>query len=53
MATRKKGGLSGAVKGRVQVKNPITNRWVKLNTKTGRIVSHKSTTGPYKNVRRK
>lgn len=53
MAKRVKGGLSGSVTGRVQVKNPVTMRWVKVNTKTGRIVGHKKSSGPYKNVRRK
>jgi hypothetical protein len=38
---------------RVQVKNPITERWVKLNTKTGRIVDTKKSPGPYKNIPRK
>jgi hypothetical protein len=37
----------------VQVKNPIINRWVKLDTKTGRIVNTKKSEGPYKNVPRK
>jgi hypothetical protein len=37
----------------VQVKNPITERWVKLNTKTGRIVDTKKSPGPYKNIPRK
>jgi hypothetical protein len=43
----------GAVKNRVQVKNPLTNRWVKLDTSTGRIVDHKKSPGPYKGVRKK
>lgn len=43
----------GAVKDRVQVFNPVTKRWVKLDTKTGRIVDHKKTPEPYKGVRRK
>ena len=38
---------------RVQVKNPVTNRWVKINTKTGRIVDTKKSTGPYKGVPKK
>jgi hypothetical protein len=39
--------------GRVQLKNPITNRWVKLDTKTGRIIDTKKSPGPYKNIPRK
>jgi len=53
MAKQTKSGRTGPVKGRVQVKNPVTKRWVKLDTKTGRIVDHKKTPGPYKGVRRK
>ena len=34
----------------VQVKNPKTNRYVKINRTEGRIVGHKPTPGPYKNV---
>ena len=47
------GGRKGSVKNRVQVLNPVTKRWVKLDTKTGRIVDHKKTAGPYKGVRKK
>jgi hypothetical protein len=43
---------AGAVKERVQIKNPVTGRFVKIDTKTGRIVSHKKTPGPYKGVKR-
>lgn len=54
MATRSKSGkLQGQVSKRVQALNPVTGKWVKINTQTGRIVSHKKTTGPYKNVRKK
>ena len=35
---------------RVQVKNPVTDQWVKLDTKTGRIVGSKKTPGPYKGI---
>jgi hypothetical protein len=38
---------------KVQVRNPIIDRWVKLDTRTGRIVSTKKSPGPYKNVPRK
>lgn len=52
MATNtEKGYRRGAVKDRVQVLNPITKRWVKLDTKTGRIIAHKRTPGPYKGIR--
>ena len=37
----------------VQVFNPIIGKWVKINTQTGSIVSHKKTPGPYKNVEKK
>jgi hypothetical protein len=35
---------------RVQVKNPIIDRWVKLDTRTGRIVETKKSPGPFKGV---
>jgi len=38
---------------RVQVKNPVTNRWVKLDTTMGRIVDTKKSPGPYKGVLQK
>jgi len=44
---------SGKTKNRVQVKNPVTNRYVKIDTTTGRIIGHKKTKGPYKGIRRK
>ena len=47
------GHRRGSVSTRVQVMNSITKRWVKLDTKTGRIVDHKKTPGPYKGVRKK
>lgn len=53
MATQTKKGRTGAVKGRVQVQNPVTNRWVKIDTNSGRIVDHKKSPGPYKGVRKK
>ena len=34
----------------VQVKNPKTNRYVKIDRDTGKIVSHKKSEGPYKNT---
>lgn len=48
-----KGSRSGAVKNRVQVKNPVTGRYVKIDTQTGRVVDHKKTAGPYKGIRKK
>jgi glutamate dehydrogenase/leucine dehydrogenase len=41
----------GALKERVQVLNPVTKRYVKIDTHTGRIVDHKKTAGPYKGIR--
>lgn len=37
-------------KDRVQVKNPITKRWVLINTAIGGIIGHKADGKPYKNV---
>lgn len=34
----------------VQVKNPRTKRYVKIDRSAGKIVSHKKTSGPYKHV---
>jgi len=34
----------------VQVKNPRTNRYVKIDRSAGKIVSHKKSKGAYKNV---
>lgn len=54
MAKRGKSSkLKGAISKRVQAKNPLTEHWVKIDTKTGRIISHKKTPGPYKNVKKK
>jgi hypothetical protein len=47
------GKLRGAISKRVQALNPVTKKWVKIDTSTGRIVDHKRTPGPYKGVRRK
>ena len=44
------GSRKGAVKERVQALNPVTKRYVKIDTSTGRIVEHKKTPGPYKGV---
>ena len=48
-----KGSRIGAIKNRVQIKNPVTGRYVKIDTKTGRIVAQKKTSGPYKGIRTK
>ena len=45
------GKRRGAVKNRVQVMNPVTRKFVKIDTTTGRIVDTKKTRGPYKGVR--
>jgi hypothetical protein len=45
------GGRTGAVTDRLQALNPVTKRYVKIDTSTGRIVDHKKTPGPYKGVR--
>jgi len=34
----------------VQVKNPRTNRYVKIDRTKGRILAHKKSDGPYKGV---
>ena len=34
----------------VQVKNPKTDRYVKIDRSAGKIVSHKKSKGPYKGV---
>lgn len=34
----------------VQVKNPKTNRYVKIDRSKGKILDHKKSEGPYKNV---
>lgn len=49
----KKGSSGSSGSNRVQVKNPVTNRWVKLDTKTGRILDTKKSDGPYKGVPKK
>ena len=36
---------------RGQVFNPVTRRWVKVDTKFGGIIQHKKTPGPFKNVK--
>lgn len=48
-----KGFRKGAVTQRLQVQNPLTKQWVKIDTKSGRIVDVKKTPGPYKGVTKK
>jgi len=48
-----KGSRKGAVAGRVQVLNPRTERWVKLDTTTGRILDQKKSNGPHKGIKKK
>lgn len=45
------GSRKGAVKDRVQALNPVTKRYVKIDTETGRIIAHKKSSGPFKGVR--
>jgi len=35
---------------RIQILNPKTDRYVKINTETGVIMHHKKTPGPFKNI---
>ena len=41
---------SSAKRDVVQVKNPRTGHYVKIDRTAGKIVSHKKSDGPYKNV---
>lgn len=45
------GSRKGSVKGRVQALNPVTKRYVKIDTGSGRIIEHKKSAGPYKGIR--
>ena len=52
----KKGSSSGQRRTsstRVQVKNPVSGHWVKLDTRSGKIVDHKKSPGPYKGIPQK
>ncbi len=53
MARNTEDGRKGSVKERVQVLNPLTERWVKVDTNTGRIIDHKRTPGPYKGIKKR
>ena len=35
----------------IQICNPKTNRWVKIDRESGKIIGHKKSPGPYKNIR--
>lgn len=55
MATNGKSGDNrrhGAVKGRSQVYNPLTEKWIKRDTNTGRFMDGKSDGTPFKGVRK-
>jgi hypothetical protein len=53
MAKRDSSGkLRGSISKRVQVQNPVTKRYVKIDTKSGKIIDHKKSPGPYRNIRR-
>jgi hypothetical protein len=45
-------GRVGAVRGRSQVKNPVTGTWTKRDTSTGRFMDVKSDAKPFKGVRK-
>ena len=52
MAKRDRSGkLKGQISHRVQALNPVTKRWVKIDTKHGGIVQHKKSSGKFENVR--
>ena len=44
------GHRRGAVKDRIQALNPVTGRYVKIDTSTGRIIDQKKSAGPYKGI---
>jgi hypothetical protein len=48
-----KGYRQGAIRERVQVQNPVTKRWVKIDQRSGRIVDVKKSPGPFKGVKKK
>jgi hypothetical protein len=43
---------AGAVKGRSQVKNPVTGTWTKRDDKTGKFMDVKADLKPFKGVRK-
>lgn len=55
MATNKPTGDNarvGAVKGRSQAFNPVTENWTKRDTATGRFMDQKADSSPFKGVRK-
>lgn len=50
MATKKLSGSSRKNSDVVQVKNPRSGHYVKIDRKAGVIVSHKKSDGPYKGI---
>lgn len=46
------GRRKGMVKGRSQTFNPVTKKWVKRNTETGKFMDVKQGGTPFKGVRR-
>jgi hypothetical protein len=42
----------GAVKGRTQIKNPVTGTWTKRNDKTGKFMDVKADPKSFKGVRK-
>lgn len=51
MAKQTPHGRVGRIKARLQALNPYNQRWVELNTKTGRFLNVKSDKKPFKAVR--
>ena len=45
------GARKATAKNRIQMQNPITGTFIKLDTDTGRIVEQKKSPGPFKGVR--
>jgi hypothetical protein len=45
-------GRRGSVKKRRQNYNPVTKRWTKRNTETGRFMNTKSDGNPFKGIRK-
>jgi hypothetical protein len=46
------GHRNGAVRDRSQVFNPVTQRWTKRDTETGRFMDQKADGKPFKGVRK-
>ena len=46
------GQRKGMVKGRSQIFNPVTKKWVKRNTETGQFMDVKQGGTPFKGVRK-